>query len=369
MIALRPASLFLLFTFCSVAAAAQPTLTTREVATGLDTPWEILWGPDDHIWMTERYGRISRVNPANGQVMPLLTIDDVHEVSEAGLMGMALYPAFEDTSWVFVAYNYFDQGIKVRIARYDYADDQLTNPLILLDGIAGSAIHNGCRLIFLPDNTLLITTGDAGNTQTPQDHSSLNGKVLRMTAEGEIPANNPFPGNNLWSKGHRNAQGLVLAKGLVYSSEHGPNSDDELNIIYSGRNYGWPDVNGFCNEPAEIIFCNDSDVVEPVSAWTPTLAVAGIDYYGGWGIPEWHNSILMTTLKASRLVQLKLNATATDVEEENSFFAGNDSYGRLRDLCVSPDGRVFIATSNKDGRGSPGPDDDMIIEISGTAPG
>src|SRR5690606_34559188 len=117
-------------------------------------------------------------------------------------------------------------------------------------------------------------------------------------------ADNPIAGSSIWSWGHRNPQGMVYANGMLYSSEHGPGSDDELNIIRRGRNYGWPTVNGFCNLPGEVAFCTDSNVAEPLVAWTPTLAVCGLDYYDGAMFPGWRGSLLMTTLKDSRLYTL-----------------------------------------------------------------
>ncbi|HSH19540.1 MAG TPA: PQQ-dependent sugar dehydrogenase, partial [Draconibacterium sp.] len=149
---------------------------------------------------------------------------------------------------------------------------------------------------------------------------------------------------------------------ILYSSEHGPSSNDEINIIKKGRNYGWPKVEGFCDNVLETAFCNESNVVEPIFAWTPTLAVAGIDFYNSDLIPEWKNSILISSLKASRITQLQLNENATEVVKATDFFTGN--FGRLRDICISPEGKVYIAVSNRDGRGSPKAEDDRIIEIA-----
>ena len=137
--------------------------------------------------------------------------------------------------------------------------------------------------------------------------------------------------------------------------------DDEVNIIEKGRNYGWPNVEGFCDEPTESQFCADSNVVEPIAAWTPTLAVAGTDFYHHGAIPEWQNSLLVTSLKASSVAALKLSADGRSVITEEIFF--EDWFGRLRDICISPDGRVFLAVSNRDGRGTVHAGDDRIVEI------
>ena len=337
---------------------------TQSVATNLDTPWEILWGPDDHIWLTERYGRVSRLNPETGELQTLITIDEVYETGESGLLGMALHPNFQDSSYVYLVYNYLEgSSIKERLVRYTYENEELTSPLVLMEGIDGSSIHNGSRIVIDNSRRLYFTTGDASNTSHSQNLDSRNGKILRMNLDGSIPEDNPFQDSYVWTYGHRNAQGLVISPdGIMYSSEHGPASDDELNIIEKGRNYGWPDVMGFCDEAPETSFCENNNVKEPIAAWTPTLAVAGITHYHHNSIPEWDNSILMTTLKESELVQLKLNEEGTEVEEETVWF--DNWFGRLRDVCVSPDGKLYLAVSNRDGRGNPNPGDDRIVEFA-----
>jgi glucose/arabinose dehydrogenase len=337
---------------------------TQSVATNLDTPWEIVWGPDDHIWFTEREGRVSRLNPETGDRQVLLTIDEVHEQGESGLLGMALHPNFEQTPWVYLVYNYLSgSSIQERLVRYTFLQESLKSPRVLFDGIEGSSIHNGSRIVIDSLNRLYFTTGDASEASIAQDLNSVNGKILRMNLDGSLPDDNPYQDSYVWTYGHRNPQGLVFSPGgILYSSEHGPASDDEVNIIEKGRNYGWPDVMGYCDEAAETDFCSQNNVKEPIAAWTPTLAVAGIDFYNHEAIPEWNNSILMTTLKESELVQLKLSEDGQEVVEENRWF--DEWWGRLRDVCIADDGRVFIAVSNRDGRGDPAPGDDRIVEIS-----
>jgi len=320
-------------------------ITDAVLTQNLDYPWEILWGPDNMIWMTERGGRISRVNPVNGMANLLLTIPEVLSISEAGLLGMVLHPDFSSNPYLYVAYNYSQGGsYKEKIVRYTYSGNTLNSPQTILDNITGANFHNGCRLLITPDLKLMITTGDAYFTNNPQDISSLNGKVLRINLDGSVPSDNPFPGNPVWSYGHRNPQGLVLANNILYISEHGPSSDDEVNIIEKGRNYGWPDVLGFCNESAEQTYCAANNIKEPIYAWTPTIAPSGLDYYNHDRLPQWKNSLLLATLKNSRLYQIKLNADYKTVKEVNEYF--RDKYGRMRDVCISPEGRVYICTSN-----------------------
>ena len=323
-------------------------LDTQTVITGLDIPWEIQWGPDNWIWMTERYGRVSRVDPQTGTHDVLLVISEVYQASESGLLGMVLHPSFNDTAQLFLVYTYLSGGyIWERLVRYEYSGGSLINPTILIDSIPGNTIHDGSRLMILPDRTILMTTGDANNQPAAQDPFSLNGKVLRLNLDGSIPSDNPFPGNPVWSWGHRNAQGIVLApNGKIYSSEHGPTSDDEINILTPARNYGWPNVMGPCDNPTEIIFCLDSNVYEPITYWSPTIAPADLLWYNHTAIPEFNNTLLLTVLKDKRLIRLTYDdSTGTNLVDETHFFI--NTWGRLRDICVSPEGVIYLATSGQ----------------------
>ncbi|KAF0238124.1 MAG: quinoprotein glucose [Prolixibacteraceae bacterium] len=347
---------------------AQNNLKTRTVATNLDTPWEIIWGPDNFIWVTERMGKISRINPSTGAVSEVIQIADAREVGEGGLLGMAIDPDFSANNFFYVGYNYYASGniYREKIVRFTYnpATGKAGSPIILLDNIDAASTHNGCRMVISPDKKLIFTTGDAQVTSKSQDVKSLNGKTLRINLDGTVPADNPFPGSPVWSWGHRNPQGLAFSPDgkILYSSEHGSNTNDEVNIIQKGRNYGWPQVQGFCDNSGETAFCRDSNVVEPIQAWTPTLAVAGMVFYNSDLIPEWKNNLLVTSLKSSRLTALQLNESGTSVLKATDYFT--NVFGRLRDVCISPDGKVYIAVSNRDGRGSPRTDDDKIVELT-----
>lgn len=342
-------------------------LDTIVIAKDFHVPWEILWGPDDHIWMTERSGRVSRINPDTKTVQRLLEIS-VIERGESGLLGMALHPHFPDEPFVYLVYNYPEgNNIRERLVRYTYQQDQLVNEEILINNISGNTYHDGSRLVFGPDDKLYMTTGDAGDMPLSQDLSSLSGKILRINPDGSVPDDNPIEGSYVWALGLRNTQGLDYARnGILYSSEHGPDSDDEINILEQGRNYGWPTVKGPCDTQEEMQFCTANNVMEPIQHYTPTLAVAGIAYYGHQAIPEWSNSLIVTSLKAGRLLVLHLSDAGDSIVSSTTVY--DNEFGRLRDVCVSDDGRVFISTSNNDGRGSPNPGDDMIIEIVASSP-
>ena len=332
---------------------APGNLHTETLVDNLNFPWEILWGPDNFIWMTEREGRISRVNPATGHVIPFFQIPDVVSTTNFnGTQGMVLHPQFSTNPFVYVIYNYFDasQNYLQKIVRYSYNGTTLTSPMILLDGIVGKPgdpfVHNGARLVIGPDMKLYATTGDADRRfEFPQNINSLNGKVLRINLDGTIPSDNPF-GNAVWSIGDRNSQGMVFAKGKLYTSMHGETTNDEINIIQRGGNNGWPFVEGFCDLPAEQTFCAANNVIEPIYAWSPTIAPSGLDFYNNNYIAQWKNSLLVAILKDQRLIQLKLNDDGSAVDGVHEFFV--NKFGRLRDIAIAPDGKVYICTDNGD---------------------
>lgn len=353
-------ALFICFSCCKKKHSNGPdeelpdvALKTRVLTSALSHVWEMVYGPDQHLWITERSGKISRVNPQSGAVIPVYTISEVLANGEGGLLGMALHPQFNTNPWVYVVYNY-GSPYKEKVVRFTYSNGTLASPLVVLDQIPAASIHNGSRLLITSDQKLLITTGDANVSNNAQDMSSLSGKILRVNLDGSIPADNPVAGSRVWSFGHRNSQGLVEANGKLYESEHGPNNDDEVNLIIKGRNYGWPNVEGYCNTSAEKTFCMANNVAEPMMAWTPTIATSGMTYYSSDFIPQWKNSLLLVSLKGSRLTQLKLNQAGDQITGSKDFFLSE--FGRLRAICQSPDGKIYLGSSNGNS--------DKIIEIA-----
>jgi len=337
---------------CGLSAQAQiqigsTKLDSLVLATNLSTPWDLFYTADSSLWFTERIGKVSRINLKNNKTSLVLDLrDSVHEIGEGGLLGMTIINT-SSTSKVFLAYNYkaADNNYFERLVKFDYdsIQDSLMNQTILIDHIPAASNHNGSRLEIV-NNQLFMTTGDAANQSSAQNINSLSGKVLRIELNGDIPFDNPILNSPIYSWGHRNPQGLVFANGFLYSSEHGPSTDDEINIIKKGGNYGWPNVNGFCNTAAEIAFCNDSNVIEPLISWTPTIAPSGICYYDHDAIPEFKSSILLTTLKNQRLKALQLNNTKDSIIGTADYLINR--WGRLRAVTTSPDGAIYIATNS-----------------------
>lgn len=349
---------------CSSSVQSNGNLTpnndnVRTVLSSLNYPWEILWGKDDHIWMTERDGKISKINPGTGAIVFSSTITEVVSHNEGGLMGMVQHPDFLTNGLFYVVYNYENAGnYREKMVQMKFENSIMKPVKTLIENIPASSIHNGSRLSISKETGpyIFMTTGDASVQPNAQDLKSMSGKVLRFNLDGTIPADNPYPNSPVWSFGHRNQQGLVVANGKLYASEHGPNIEDEINIIEKGRNYGWPSVNGPCNESSEITFCAANNVKQPIwSSGNRTIAVCGMDYYNSNFILAWKNSLLMCNLKDANLYALTLSADGLTIVKQQTFF--ENKFGRLRDICISPTGKVYLCTSN-------GGNDDVLVEIS-----
>ncbi|GLC24791.1 PQQ-dependent sugar dehydrogenase [Roseisolibacter agri] len=338
----------------------------RTLASGLDTPWDLVLGPDGMLWVAERGGRVSRVDPATGARTTAGTIA-VTESGESGLMGIAFHPDAATTQpFLYAMHSYAaGGGIRNRLVRLRVTNGTLGAPEPLLQDIPGGVVHDGARVVVGPDRLLYLTTGDAGDGDLAQNRASLAGKVLRLTLDGA-----PAPGNAfntaVWTLGHRNPQGLAFhpRTGAAYVSEHGAADNDEINLLRAGANYGWPTVRGLCDGDAgaaETAFCQANAVAEPLTTWTPTIAPAGLAVYDAARIPQWRGSLLLASLKDATLWRLTLSTDGARITARTPLYRGQ--YGRLRAILAAPDGRVYVGTSNRDGRGSPAADDDRILVL------
>ena len=347
-----------------VATADSFQIRVEPVATGLRTVWDMTWAPDGQLWFTERGGRVSRLNVRNGVVTSVGDVPDVTERGESGLMGLALHPDFPREPWVYLVHSYTSgSGIRNRLIRMRYASGRLGDSQTLIEGLMGATNHDGARVVVGPDRLLYVTMGDAGRMPLAQDTTSLNGKILRLTLDGVAAPGNPF-NNAVWSWGHRNPQGLAFhpTTKVLYSAEHGPSTDDEVNRIEGGRNYGWPAVHGLCDGPTEQILCRSTNIVEPLQVWTPTIGISGADFYNSDSIPGWKGSLLVTALRGQSLHRLTLSANGRSVTASERLLEGR--FGRLRDVLSGSDGSVYLATSNRDGRGRPSESDDRILRLT-----
>jgi len=324
------------------------------VAENLEIPWEIAFATDGRIFFTERVGNLRVIE--NGQLNPEpVAILDVGTV-EGGLLGLALDPNFEQNHFLYLYYTYFEFPFTYnKVVRFTEKDNFLLDEFILVDKIPGAAIHDGGRLKFGPDEKLYITTGDAGNSSAAQDLNSLSGKILRINPDGTIPSDNPFADSMIFSYGHRNPQGLDWdpVTGKLVVTEHGSSAHDEINVVESGKNYGWPKIIGGEHDP---------EFVDPIiHTGEDTWAPSGATFYDSKNIPEWTNKYFVATLRGGHLRMLDLNLEENQVISSEALFS--NTYGRLRDASIGPDGNLYLLTSNRDGRGAPAENDDRILKI------
>lgn len=334
------------------------------VADSLIVPWELVWGPDDWLWVTEERGTVYRINPASGEKRVLLQLP-IGPRPE-GLQSMIVHPDQDQYPYVYLNYKAFrEDSIRFNIVeRYTYKQGVLVDPKVILEDKAGRS-HTGARLAFHGPDRILWATGDQFEKSFPQDLTNLNGKVLRMDLDGGIPDDNPIPNSYVYAYGFRNMQGMtVTPEGTIYISEHGDATEDELNLIRPKGNYGFPDIEGHVDYDLEKTFSEAHHVIAPLMAWTPTIAPAGLALYESNNIPEWNNALLLVMLKGQGLRVLNLDETGSEIVKEEIFL--EKLYGRIRDLCVSPAGDVYLATSNHDWNPMTAPDerDDRILRIA-----
>lgn len=334
-------------------------LKVETVAENLQVPWAIAFSPDGRIFFTERDGSVRIIKDGILLQEPALTLN-VGRV-EGGLLGLALDPEFEKNHYVYLYYTYSELLTTYnKVSRFTENDNKLSAEFVLIDKIPGAAVHDGGRLRFGPDNMLYITTGDAANAVLAQDLRSLAGKVLRINPDGTIPADNPFLGSAVYSYGHRNPQGLDWepTTGKLVVAEHGPSGErgfahDEINIVEAGKNYGWPNIVGDQSDPKYISpLFHTGD-----TAWAPS----GASFYNSDKIPELKGKYLVANLRGVHLHAFEIDTEHGKILSDEPLFSGQ--FGRLRDISVGSDSYLYLLTSNRDGRGSPAPNDDRILRI------
>lgn len=342
-------------------------LSVQEVSTNNKVPWELLWGPDNTLWYNEQEGRIYRLDAASGKRKLLLRMQDVAGKTTAGLLGMAASAPDSATgrSYLFAASTFaIKDSIGLKLVRYLVQKDTLVEPKIIA-AVSGFRGHYGSRVAISPDQKVYWATGDGAQQGSTQNAADLKGKILRFNLDGSIPADNPVPGSPVWAKGFRNIQGLAFSDSArLYTSEHGDAIDDEVNLIRKGGNFGWSAIEGNADRADEKAFADSANAIDPLRAWTPTIAPSGMAFYNHSKIPEWKNSLLLVSLKDRNLRVLHLSKDGHSIVKEMIYL--DKLYGRLRAVCVSPEGDVYLSTSNHDWNpySKPAAGDDKIIRIT-----
>ncbi|MFC8999494.1 PQQ-dependent sugar dehydrogenase [Streptomyces rochei] len=320
----------------------------RTVATGLKSPWGLAPLPGGGLLVSSRdEATITRVDEKTGEKTELGEVPGVAASGEGGLLGIALSPDYASDHMV---YAYFTSASDNRIVRMRYDEkkpsgEQLGEPDTVFRGIPKGVIHNGGRIAFGPDGMLYAGTGESGDTGLSQDKESLGGKILRMTPDGEPAPGNPFPDSVVYSYGHRNVQGLAWDdRQRLFASEFGQETWDELNAIKPGDNYGWPEAEGKGG---------GSGFHDPLAQWsTDEASPSGIAFAGG--------SVWMAGLRGERLWRVPLKGTEAAAVPQ-AFLEGE--YGRLRTVVAAGGDRLWLVTSNTDGRGDAKGDDDRVLEL------
>jgi len=328
------------------AATGTPSATAaavgrRTIATNLQVPWGIAFLPDGDALVAERTtGRILRVARDGASKRTVMRVPGVDTDSgEGGLLGLAVSPRYKTDKLV---YAYFTGARDNRIVRFKLGG----SPKPILTGIRRGFVHNGGRIAFGPDGKLYAGVGETGETGLSQRRSSLNGKILRMNPDGSVPEGNPIRGSVVWSLGHRNVQGLAFdAEGRLWASEFGQNTFDEVNLIRPGRNYGWPAVEGRGGTAG-------GRYTNPKVTWrTSEASPSGAAIAGG--------RLYVAALQGEGVFRIPLRGKRAGTPR--LLYGGR--YGRVRTVVKAPGGGLWIATSNRDGRGSPRAGDDRIVRV------
>jgi len=315
---------------------AQTGFARETVASGLDWPVSFAFAPDGRILYNERFtGDVREV--VDGQVSPgSLWTFPVSTAGEQGLLGLALDPGFPTEPWIYAYHTMFDAGLDRDINRVVRvpASPSVLMPEILLDRIPAGTVHNGGILGFAPDGTLFITTGDAGTSANAQDNGTLAGKVLRINRDGTIPPDNPIPGSPVYSLGHRNMFGLAFhpESARPYVSENGPSSNDEINRIEPGRNYGWPVVLGPADDPR---------FVDPILAFQDVIAPTGVAFYTG-SVVAWRHNLFLGDWNRGILQRIELGADGRQVLGTETI--EDVGAAGILDVEMGPDGFLYFST-------------------------
>ena len=334
------------------AAAAAPPRRTATVQSGLSIPWDLAFAPDGKMLVTERAGRI-RVYAGRKKGAALLNTREVPRVraeGEAGLMGIAVTRKVGKTFVFVCASRDTSRGWRNQVLRFTMGrKGGLRYDRMVLGKMKANTNHNGCAVEMGPDGKLWVSMGDAGDLATPQDSARRNGKILRVNTDGSIPDDNPIKGSPVYATGFRNPQGIAFrpGTGLPYVTEHGPDVNDEINVVRAGENYGWPCWTGRSAQGPQGSGCGGaSDYRAPIwSSGSPTLATSNAAFATGtrWG--DWRRNLFVATLKDSDLRRFTTSRAGDNAVHRSTLYDGR--WGRIRAVTPAPDGQaLYLTTSN-----------------------
>jgi glucose/arabinose dehydrogenase len=336
-------------------------INVATVTSGLEQPWGIDFLPDGRMIVTEKPGQL-RIVTADGKISsPINGVPAVDDSGQGGLLDVTLHPDFASNRLVFLSFSEGGSGG----ASTAMASGRLTADGTALENVktlfsqrpkVGGGHHFGSRVVFAPDGNMFLTTGDRGARHNAQNLGGHIGKVIRLTPDGRVPADNPFVRKSgalpeIWSYGHRNIQGAAIhpRTGKLWTIEHGPRGGDEINIPAAGVNYGWPIVTHGIEYSGGTIgdgLKTRSGMADPIYIWTPVIAPGGMTFYTGDLFPAWKGNLLIGGLRAGAMVRLELDGDKVVHEERLLHQIGN----RIRDVAVGSDGAVYAITDSGDGK-------------------
>ncbi len=337
----------------------RPRTRVEVVASNLNHPWSLAFLPDGGVLATERNGGLRRI--AGGKVTRIQGVPPVFEAGQGGLFDVLLHPDFATNKTLFLSYAHGSKAANgTRVARARLEGDRLADVTVIYTAtpLKKGPVHFGGRMAFLPDGTLLLTTGDGFDfREQAQRKDSPLGKIMRITTDGEVPRDNPFvtdakAQSAIFTFGHRNPQGLAHdpVRGIIFAHEHGPKGGDEVNILKPGANYGWPvathgmDYSGATISP----YTEYAGMAQPLLHWTPSIAPSGMAVYRGAMFPEWDGDLLVGALVDKAVRHVRLSADGRTVEGQDWLF--REVGARIRDVRVAPDGSVWLTTDDPAGQ-------------------
>lgn len=321
------------------------------LAEGLENPWSMAFLPDGRILIAERPGRLRIFQDGRLLPEPVQGLPRVWAHGQGGLLDVVLHPSYQDNGWIYLAYSTNEGNVgNTAISRARLQGNQLVDLQELFRGSPFTSLqfHFGCRIVFENDDIFYFPIGDRGVMDNAQRLDNHNGKVMRLHADGSIPADNPFidvenAKPEIWTFGHRNIQGMQLhpVTGRLWTHEHGPRGGDEINIEEKGANYGWPKATFGINYNGTIISSDTSlpGMVDPVHYWVPSIAPCGMKFVTSDLYPNWKNNLLVGALAGMHIQRLVLDGNKS-IHHEKIL----EGFARFRDIRQGPDGYLYALT-------------------------
>ena len=339
----------------SVEKTQKETFRVETFSEGFDVPWGMAFLPNRDLIVSDRNGTLWRIIYKSKIKAKISGVPKVRYKGQGGLLDIEAHPDFINNNFLYISFSEFLENNKNKsftsIYRYKLQDNNLIEKKIIFKTnnkfYSRSNIHYGIRMVFDKQGFIYFSIGDRGNRNQAQLLNHPNGKIHRLHDDGSIPMDNPFINvknaiKSIWTYGNRNPQGLAIhpISEIIFESEHGPRGGDELNILFSGNNYGWPEITYGKNYSGTTItkFTHKEGMEQPVIHWTPSIAVCGIDFYDGNIFKNWKNNLLVTSLKFENLYRLTIDQNKV-IDQEIIYSAGS----RIRDVETGPDGYIYLA--------------------------